>query len=264
MTLTDTERDEAAHLLRVAERDVVPIEPLSGRSPGIDLADAYAVQQVNIARRLAAGAVVVGHKVGLTNPAMQQLLGVDRPDFGHLLDDMVHDDGATIPAGRYCRPRIEPEICFRLARPLRGSGAAVTIEDVLAATEAVAPALEIVDSRIRDWRITLVDTVADNASSAGLVHGPWTPLTDALDLAAETVDLRIDDKPVGSGSGRAVLGHPAAAVAWLADTLAEFGTVLEPGHLVLPGAMTTAPFISAGQHVEARFGTLGTVSITFG
>jgi 2-oxo-3-hexenedioate decarboxylase/2-keto-4-pentenoate hydratase len=261
LTLTDTERAETARLLRVAERDVAPIEPVSARFPGIDLADTYAVQRANIARRLAAGAVVVGHKVGLTNRAMQRLLGVGHPDFGHLLDDMVHEDGATIPAGRYCRPRIEPEICFRLARPLRGPG--VTIEDVLAATEAVAPALELVDSRIRDWRITLLDTVADNASAAGLVCGPWTPLNETVDLVAETVDLRVDGKPAGSGSGHEVLGHPAAAVAWLADTLAEFGTVLEPGHLVLPGAMTTAPFVSAGQTVGARFGTLGSVSITF-
>ncbi|MGN9760039.1 2-keto-4-pentenoate hydratase [Streptomyces sp. SD31] len=192
---------------------------------------------------------------------MRQLLGVDEPDFGHLLDDMVHRDGTPIFAVRYCRPRIEPEICFRLARPLSGPG--VTAQDVLAATEAVALAMEIVDSRIRDWRITLVDTVADNASSAGLVHGSWVPLEYAPDLAAVTVDLVIDGEPVASGGGKEVLGHPAAAVAWLANTLAAFGTALEPGHLVLPGAMTTAPFVSAGRRTEARFGCLGAVSVTF-
>ena len=261
MTLQDDAREHAAQLLAVAERDTAPIEPLSESLPAMDLADAYAVQQVNIARRLAAGSFVVGHKVGLTAVAMQRLLGVDQPDFGHLLDDMVHTDGATLPAGRYCQPRIEPEICFRLARPLSGPG--VTVEDVLAATESVAPALEIVDSRIRDWRITLIDTVADNASAAGLVHGPWTSLNYAFDLAAEAVDLLVDGEIVAKGSGREVLGHPAAAVAWLANTLADFDTVLEPGHLVLPGAMTTAPFISSGQVVEARFSTLGHVSITF-
>ncbi|WP_369254854.1 2-keto-4-pentenoate hydratase [Streptomyces sp. R35] len=261
MTLTAEQRAEAARLLRHAEHRAAPIDPLSTLLPGLDLADAYAVQQDNIARRLADGASVVGHKVGLTAAAMQQLLGVDEPDFGHLTDDMVHRDGATVLASRYCRPRVEPEICFRLAEPLHGPG--ITVDDVLDATESVAPALEIVDSRIRDWRITLLDTVADNASSAGLVCGAWTPLADVPDLATVAVDLLVDGERVASGSGREVLGHPAATVAWLANTLAAFGTALEPGQLVLPGAMTTAPFVSAGQKIEARFGALGPVSVTF-
>ena len=261
MTLTARQREDVGRLLRQAEVRAAPVEPLSEMFPGLDLADAYAVQQGNIAERVAAGARIVGHKVGLTAVAMQQLLGVNEPDFGHLLDDMVHADGNTVTAAHYIQPRIEPEICFRLAAPLRGPG--VTVQDVLAATEAVAPALEIVDSRIRDWKITLADTVADNASSAGLVCGAWTPICRAPDLAAITVDLFIDGEPVAAGSGREVLGHPSAAVAWLADTLASFGSGLEPGHLVLPGAMTTAPFVSAGQRVEARFSALGRVSAIF-
>lgn len=255
------DRRHAADLLWQAERDVAPIDPLSQTWPAIDLADAYGIQQDNVVRRMAAGATVVGHKVGLTAAAMQQLLGVDEPDFGQLFDDMVHRDGAAVPAGRYCQPRIEPEICFRLARPLRGPG--VTAGDVLAATEAVAPALEIVDSRIVDWKITLVDTVADNASSAGLIHGAWTPIGQVPDLAKVTVDLFIDGQATASGAGDAVLGHPAEAVAWLVNTLATFGAALEPGHLILPGAMTTAPFVTAGQKVEAVFSTLGRVSATF-
>ncbi|WP_416980554.1 2-keto-4-pentenoate hydratase [Streptomyces sp. T028] len=261
MSLTGRQRAQAARLLREAEHHAEPIEPLSAALPGLGLADAYAVQRDNIARRLADGARVIGHKVGLTSVAMRQLLGVDEPDFGHLLDDMIHQDGATVPAARYCAPRVEPEICFRLARPLRGPG--VTAEDVLAATEAVAPALEIVDSRIRDWRITLADTVADNASSAGLVCGSWTPMEYAPDLAAVTVDLYVNGDHVASGSGKEVLGHPAAAVAWPANTLAAFSTGLDPGHVVLPGAMTTAPFVGAGQKAEARFGALGSVSVYF-
>ncbi|MFF4544656.1 2-keto-4-pentenoate hydratase [Streptomyces sp. NPDC001435] len=261
MILTDRQRQEAAALLRRAEHHAAPIEPLSALLPGLDLADAYAVQRHNIARRQADGATVIGHKIGLTSTAMQQLLGVTEPDFGHLLDDMVHRDGAPVFAHHYCRPRVEPEICFRLSHPLRGPG--VTGDDVLAATDAVAPALEIVDSRIRDWNITLVDTVADNASSGGLVHGPWTPLGEAPDLACVTVRLLVDGEPVASGSGRDVLGHPAAAVAWLANTLARYDTALEPGQVVLPGAMTTAPFVGAGQKIEARFSGLGPVSVTF-
>lgn len=218
MSPTVAERAEAARLLREAERRAAPVDPLSALLPGLDLADAYAIQRENVTRRLADGATVVGHKVGLTSAAMQRLLGVDEPDFGHLLDDMVHRDGAPVFAARYCRPRIEPEICFRLARPLSGPG--VTAEDVLAATEAVAPALEIVDSRIRDWRITLVDTVADNAGSAGPVCGTWTPLAAAPDLADIGVDLVVGGERVASGSGREVQGHPAAAVAWPANALA--------------------------------------------
>ncbi|MBC3840754.1 2-keto-4-pentenoate hydratase [Streptacidiphilus sp. 4-A2] len=261
MTLTAAQRQEAAALLEQAERRAASVGPLSASWPGFDVVDAYAVQQHNIARRRAAGAAVVGHKVGLTSLAMQQLLGVGEPDFGHLLDDMVHSDGAEIAAARYCRPRVEPEICFRLAQPLRGPG--VTADEVVRATEAVAPALEIVDSRIRDWKITLVDTVADNASSAGLVCGPWTPIAQVPDLADVRVDLLVDGAGTASGSGREVLGHPAAAVAWLANTLAGFDALLEAGQLVLPGAMTTAPFVRAGHRIEARFSSLGSVSATF-
>ncbi|MFJ5780017.1 2-keto-4-pentenoate hydratase [Streptomyces sp. NPDC093094] len=254
-------RMEAAQLLREAERRRAPVEPLTTTWPDLDLADAYAVQQDNVARRLAAGSTVIGHKVGLTSAPMRELLGVHEPDFGHLLDDMVHRDGGTVRAARFCAARVEPEICFRLARPLRGPG--VTMDDVLTAVESVAPALEIVDSRIRDWRITLADTVADNASSAGLVCGSWTPMAYAPDLAAVDVDLLVDGSPVATGSSKEVLGHPAAAVAWLANTLAAYGKGLDPGHVILSGAMTTAPSIGAGQKAEARFGSLGSVSVSF-
>ncbi|NEB03509.1 fumarylacetoacetate hydrolase family protein [Streptomyces sp. SID13726] len=261
MNLTYVQGEEAARLLREAEQQAAPVNPLSALLPRLDLAGAYAVQRDNISWRVADGATVIGHKVGLTSAAMRELLGVDEPDFGHLLDDMVLRDGTAVRAARYCAPRVEPEICFRLAQPLQGPD--VTVEEVLAATDAVAPALEIVDSRIRDWRITLVDTVADNASSAGLVCGPWTRLADAPDLASVPVDLIVDGEHVAAGSSREVLGHPAAAVAWLARALSAFGGGLEPGHVILPGAMTTAPHVTAGQKVEARFGGLGTVSVAF-
>ncbi|MFC9282260.1 2-keto-4-pentenoate hydratase [Streptomyces collinus] len=135
--------------------------------------------------------------------------------------------------------------------------------DVLTATESVAPALEIVDSRIRDWRITPVDAVADNVGSAGLVCGSWTPMAYAPDLASVNVDLLVDGSRVATGSSKDVLGHPAAAVAWPANTLAACGKGLDPGHVILPGAMTTAPFIGVGQKAEARFGALGSVSVSF-
>ncbi|MEU0492313.1 fumarylacetoacetate hydrolase family protein [Nocardiopsis sp. NPDC006139] len=261
MTLDEKTRREAARALREADLSVRPVEPPSRTHPGLDVADAYDIQLRNIAARVGEGARTVGYKVGLTSRVVQELLGVDEPDFGHLLDDMVVEDGATVDASRYCAPRAEPEICFRLARGLRGPG--VTAADVLAATDAVAPALEIADSRVRDWEITLVDTVADNASAGALVHGPWTPLSEVPDLAALTAELYIDGESVARGEGKAVLGHPAEAVAWLADGLAGIGAALEPGQVVLSGSITTAPFVTAGHRVEARFDALGAVSVSF-
>ncbi|WP_261989431.1 2-keto-4-pentenoate hydratase [Streptomyces sp. uw30] len=177
MSLTYVQHEEAGRPLREAEHHAAPIDPLSALLPGLDLSDAYAVQRDNVAWRPADGATVIGPKVGLTAPALRGLLGVDEPDFGHLPDDTVLRDGTSVFAAHYCRPRIEPEVCFHLAEPLSGPG--ITVEDVLRATDAVAPALGIVDSRIRDWRITLVDTVADNANAAGPLCGPWTPLRAA-------------------------------------------------------------------------------------
>ncbi|GAA1689569.1 2-keto-4-pentenoate hydratase [Fodinicola feengrottensis] len=251
----------AARLLVEAERDAVQIGRLSDLFPELDVAGAYAIQLENIQRRVSAGAAVVGYKVGLTNAAMQQLLGVYEPDFGHLLDDVTYSDGISLVAARYCQPRVEPEICFRLAETLHGPG--VTVSDVLAATDAVAPALEIVDSRILDWKIKLVDTVADNGSAAAMVVGAFQPLDGLPDLASMTAELFVDGELIGSGAGEVVLGHPAAAVAWLANALAGWGTGLPAGHLVLPGSMTTAPFVHAGHRVEARFDALGTVSARF-
>ncbi|CAL9610146.1 2-hydroxyhexa-2,4-dienoate hydratase [Nocardiopsis dassonvillei] len=261
MALDEGTRQEIARTLREAQARVRPVEPPSRARPGLDTADAYAVQLHNIALRLGGGARTVGYKVGLTSAVVQELLGVGEPDFGHLLDDMLIEDGGTAEASRYCAPRVEPEICFRIARGLRGPG--VTAGDALAATDAVAPALEIADSRVRDWEIALADTVADNASAGALVHGPWTPLAGVPDLAALSVELRIDDEAVARGEGRAVLGHPTEAVAWLANALAEFDAGLEPGQVVLTGSMTTAPFVTAGRCVEARFDALGPVSVSF-
>lgn len=177
MSATAGQREAAGRLLREAEQHVTPIDPLTALLPALDLADAYAVQQDNVTQRLAAGARLVGYKVEPTSAAMHTRPGIDEPAYGHLLDDTLHRDGGTVRTARYCSPRVQPEICFRLARPLRGPG--VRALDVLTATEAVAPVLEIVDSRVRDWRITLADTVADNVGSAGLVCGAWTPFERA-------------------------------------------------------------------------------------
>jgi 2-keto-4-pentenoate hydratase len=258
MTLTHSVIQEAADLLDAAQRGRAPIEPLTARFPGMDVAGAYAIQQVNLSRRLRDGRTLVGHKIGLTSRPMQALLGVDEPDFGYLLDDMVLS-GAAAAAGRFCAPRVEPEVAFLLDKPLRGPG--VTADDVRAATEAVAVAVEIVDSRIADWRLTLPDTVADNASSGAVVLGDWVPYGDNLDLATAQASLWLNGTEIDSGLGSAVMGDPAVAVAWLANALAPFGTEILPGQFVMSGSFTTAAFVHAGDRAVATISGLGTVSL---
>ncbi len=250
---------ELAGRLADAERRRVPIPPLTGTVPGLSVPDAYAVQQVNIARRVAEGARIIGHKVGLTSAAMQRMLGVDQPDFGHLLDTMVVS--GTVAAADYLQPRAEVEIAFVLRAPLRGPG--VTVDDVLAATDHVRAAIEIIDSRIADWRITLADTVADNASSAGVVLGERRVPLDGLDLAALEGRTLVDGEVAERGRGTAVLGHPAAAVAWLADTLGRRGAGLEPGHVVLPGAFARAVPVAPGTRITADVDALGGTEVIF-
>jgi 2-oxo-3-hexenedioate decarboxylase/2-keto-4-pentenoate hydratase len=261
MRLTGIDVGEAADLLHAAQVGRAPIDPLTERYLGLGVADAYAIQQVNLSRRLADGCTVVGHKVGLTSRPMQELLGVDEPDFGYVLDDMVLARDAAAPAARFCAPRVEPEVAFLLRRPLRGPG--VTADDVRAATGAVAVALEIVDSRIADWRLTLADTVADNASSGAVVLGDWVPYCDELDLPGARASLSLNGTEIDAGLGSAVLGDPAVAVAWLVNALAPFGTELLPGQFVMSGSFTTAAFVHAGDHAAATISGLGTVAMRF-
>lgn len=166
----------AAADLWAAQRDRTPITPVTKRYPELGVTDAYAIQQVNLRRRLAGGARLIGRKIGLTSAPMQHLLGVDEPDFGFILDDMVVTNGVAT-ATHFCAPRVEPEVVFLLGHSLHGPG--VTAADVYEATAAVAVALEIVDSRIADWKLTLTDTVADNASSGAVILGDWVPYTPA-------------------------------------------------------------------------------------
>lgn len=252
---------DAADSLYAAQANRTPIPPLTQSYPNIAVADAYTVQRLTLERHLAEGAAVSGHKIGLTSAPMQKLLGVDEPDFGYILDTMVLPDGVTVPADLFCAPRVEPEVVFRLRAPLKGPG--VTIADVLAATDALAPALEIVDSRIADWRITLADTIADNASSGAVVLGEWIPISEVPPLPDTSATLVLNSSTVDSGAGRAVMGDPAAAVAWLANALATFGTAVEAEQFVLSGSYTTAVSVRAGDRVAATTSGLGSVSVTF-
>ncbi|MBE3011802.1 fumarylacetoacetate hydrolase family protein [Microbispora sp. NEAU-D428] len=259
--LDEALRADAAGRLRAAERDRAPIEPLTDTYPDIDVVDAYEIQLANIRGRLAAGARVYGHKVGLSSPVMQRMMGVDEPDYGHLLDEMVLSQDEPIKAGRYCYPRIEVEIGYVLGASLPGEGC--TEEDVLAATEYVVPSIELIDSRIRDWRIRLADTIADNASSAGVILGDARVNPKGMDLADIEAVLYSGDTEIARGNTSAVLGNPTTAVAWLARKVASFGVKLEAGHVILPGSCTRAVDVRPGDVFRAEFAGLGSVSARF-
>lgn len=247
--------------LRTAEEHRTPVAPVAGRFGDLTVPEAYAVQLANIDLRLSAGDRIVGHKIGLTSLAMQTQLGVDQPDYGHLLASMAVPNGGSVTTAELIAPRIELEIAFLLGRGLEGPG--VTTTDVLAATEAVFPSLEIIDSRIADWKIGLVDTVADNASSGRFVMpSRLTPVRD-LDLRLLGGIMGINGVLTSWSCGAAALGDPAAALAWLANSLAPYGGRLEAGEIVLSGALDKSVPVKAGDVVRADFDRLGSASVRF-
>ena len=250
---------ELADRLWQAEVEGKPIAPLTEAHPDLTVSDAYAIQTANIERRVTAGRVIRGRKVGLTSRVMQQLLGVDEPDFGVLLDDMFVEDGSHIDSRVLLQPRAEAEIAFVMAGDLAGPG--VTTVDVLTATAGVLPAIEIVDSRIADWRIQLVDTVADNASCGRVViGGRLTPVT-AVDLRLIGMMFYRNGAPIDSGAGAAALGNPAYCVAWLANKLGELGSGLRTGDIVLPGALHRMVPARPRDVFRAEFAHLGDVTV---
>ncbi|MCG2621104.1 fumarylacetoacetate hydrolase family protein [Arthrobacter sp. I2-34] len=244
-----------------ASRTMVPVAPLRDRLEGMGLQDAYEIQEAQLRHHLAAGRVLAGRKVGLTSLAMQAQLGVDSPDFGFFFDDMVHHEDARIPAAGFIAPKVEPEFGFVLKEDLSGPG--VTREHAAAAIGEVYAAIEIIDSRIANWDIRLVDTVADNASCGAIAVGR-TPLPVAVeDLAAVECTLRINGEARESGTGAAVMDDPVAPLAWLANVLGEQGVALKAGQLVLPGSFTKALPVVAGESATADFGDLGSLTINF-
>ena len=260
MPTTQLHRELAAELWD-ADRTAVPIPPLTERHPDLVLDDAYAIQTVNVDRRVAEGRRVVGRKVGLTSRPMQQLLGVDEPDFGVLLDTMVVEEGDAISVGELMQPRIEAEIGFVLERDLDGPG--VTTASALRAIAGAMPTLEIVDSRVRDWKIKLVDTVADNASSGLLVMGGRLTPVDRVDLRLVGVVVSRNGEVLHTGAGAAVLGNPARCVAWLANKLGAFGAGLREGDVVLPGSPHAMVGVAPGDVFRAEFAHLGAVTVRF-
>ncbi|TPQ21357.1 2-keto-4-pentenoate hydratase [Streptomyces sporangiiformans] len=259
--------DKATHLvvakeLLAARRAREPIDPVSRTRPGLTVEDAYAVQLEQVRTWTEDGQRVQGHKVGLTSAAMQRQLGVDQPDYGHLMESMFHLEGLPIGLAEFISPKVEPEIAFVLKRPLTGPG--VNAAQALSAVDYVLPALEIIDSRIRDWKIGLIDTVADNASAGGVVLGSRPVPVGAVDLRLSGCVLTRRGEVVGTGAGGAVLGSPLNALVWLANTVGRLGVTLEPGHVILPGSVCAAVPVAAGDSVTAAFGGLGTVTARFG
>ncbi len=254
-------RDELAAELAQAERSRVPISPLTAAHPDIDVVDAYEIQLINIRQRVAEGARVIGHKVGLSSKAMQQMMNVDEPDYGHLLDEMAVFEDKPVKSADYLYPRVEVEVGFILAEDL--PGAECTEADVLAATAAFAPAIELIDTRVSDWKIKLCDTIADNASSAGWVLGQNRVAPSDIDIRNIDAVLTRNGEVVAKGRSDAVLGNPVTAVAWLARKVEGFGVRLKAGDIVLPGSCTKAFDATPGAEYVAVFAGLGSVHLNF-
>ncbi|HZM36326.1 MAG TPA: 2-oxo-hepta-3-ene-1,7-dioic acid hydratase [Burkholderiales bacterium] len=258
--MTDADRKKAADSLLAAEKERKPVVQLSKTWPEITIEDAYAVQGLVNDAKVRAGSKVIGNKIGLTSKAMQQSSQIDEPDYGVLHDYMQVEDGAAVPFERYIVPRVEIELVFVLGNPLKGPG--VGLLDVLRATEYVVPAIEIIDARVQNPR-KIFDTVADNGAAAGLIVGgrPVRPMDVDLRWVGGMLYRNADIEETGVAAG--VLGHPALAIAWLANKVGRFGTVLEPGRVMLSGSFIRPVWAKKGDTLRADFGSLGSLSVQF-
>lgn len=258
MTTADKKTIEnAAQALRGAHETGKACPPLRDFVPSDDVAAGYAIQDVNTALWLEEGRRLVGRKIGLTARAVQKQMGVDQPDYGMLYADMVYGDGEEIPASRLIQPKVEGEIAFVLGRDLDHDG--ITMAEVVSAVDYALPAFEIVDSRIADWKITIADTVADNASSGLLVLGSRPVKLADFDAYACGMVIEHKGEPISVGAGAACLGNPVTATLWLARKMVEVGRPLKAGDIVLSGALGPMTPISAGGAYELRISGLGSV-----
>ena len=238
------------------------VEPLTDRESAITIEDAYYISLRLMERRQADGETIIGKKIGVTSKAVQNMLNVHQPDFGYLTDRMVYGNGDEVPIGaELIQPRAEGEIAFILKRDLTGPG--VTNADVLRATEAVMPCFEIVDSRIRDWKIRIQDTVADNASCGLFVLGDRAVDPRRVDLATCGMVVEKNGELLSTGAGAAALGSPVNCVSWLANTLGRFGIALKAGEVILSGSLVPLEPVSPGDHMRVAIGGIGTASVRF-
>lgn len=252
---------KAAVQLAKAEKDKLPIPPFTTLMPEISVEDAYGIQLLQIKEKLQQGAEIKGLKIGLTSKVMQDMFNVRTPDYGHVLDSMVYDEDQAVNMDNFIQPKVEFEIAFILKEDLAGPG--VTQEDVMAATDYVVPAIEIIDSRIENWQFKFEDTVADNGSSAGAILGKKRSSLTAVDLAAVEMTVYRNGERFDSAKGEAVMGHPAKAVAWLANAVAEYGIMLRAGQFILAGALSKAVPFKEEDVFKADFSELGEVAISF-
>ena len=247
-----------ARALYQARRTRVPIAPFTDDDPALGMVDGYTIQRELVRLLLADGDRVVGHKVGVTSKAMQELIGIDSPDYGPVLASTVYPDGGTIPLDRFIAPKMEAEIVFVLGRRLQGPG--VTVDEARHAIAGAVAAMEIVDSRIADWRIKLADTVADLASNGAAVLSDRVVPLDGIDPRLIRMTLRRNGTVIDQGAGSAALGDPVAVVAWLANVLGPDGVALEPGHVIMTGALHAAVPLEPGDEFRADFDHLGAVT----
>ncbi|SHK28166.1 2-keto-4-pentenoate hydratase [Pseudonocardia thermophila] len=251
-----------ARALYDARRTRVPIAPFTDADPTLGMAEGYAVQQELIKLLLADGDEIIGRKVGLTSKPMQKLIGVDSPDHGPVLASTVYNDGDEIPLSRFIAPKVEAEIVFVMKDRLQGPG--VTVTQAHAAIAGAVAGMEIVDSRIADWRIKLADTVADLASNGALAMSSRIVPLEGLDTRLIGMTLTRNGELIDTGAGAAALGDPIAVVAWLANVLGENGVALEPGHVVMTGALHAAVPMNPGDVFRAEFDRLGPITIRVG
>src|ERR1700736_5022083 len=258
--LSNAIRQQAADILMTAARERKQAVQLSKTWPGITMEDAYAISTEVANRKIAGGAKLIGHKVGLTSKAMQRSSQIDEPDFGYLLDHMMIADGASVKHENFCLPRVEVELAFIMGKALKGPGVGLT--DVLRATEYVVPAMEIVDARMINPR-KIFDTISDNGAAAGIVVGgrPVGPMDVDLRWVGGIMMRNSEIEETGLAAG--VLGHPAMGVAWLANKLGSLGVALEAGHLVLAGSFTRIVVAHKGDTIHADFGPLGSIALQF-
>ena len=263
MSLTDAQRQALGEELFQALDSESTLSPLTERYPDIEIEDAYHISQAMLNARIAArGVAIVGKKIGVTSAAVQEMLGVFQPDFGFLTSDMVVANNSEVPIkGNMIQPRAEAEIAFLLKADLQGPG--VTEEDVLNATQCIMPCFEIVDSRIKDWKIKIQDTIADNASCGVYAIGDEQTDPRGVDLPNLTVNVFKNGQQISSGKGAAVQGNPLTAVAWLANTLGQFGIPFKAGEVILSGSLVPLEPVVAGDEMNMELEGLGTCTVKF-
>ena len=255
MNLSEKQINDLVNQLHQAWENASQIPPITDSVPKITVEEAYQIQLKLMAKRIAEGEAVVGKKIGITAKVVMKMLGVDQPDFGHLMSGMEFQESQSLPFNKFCQPKGEGEIAFLLKKDLTGPG--ITRDQIIEATECVMPAFEIVDSRIQDWNIKIQDTIADNASAGAFVIGSSRTSLKGLDLATCGMVLKKNGVIIGTGNGAATLDHPLNAVGWLANTLGSLGMSLKAGEIILSGSLSVMFPIQSGDSLEMEIAGAG-------